>query len=336
MLTLSRPDGCQDIGPDRTRIAIATFSGDRSINPNRTQWPNETDCPVGTQWIQPPQYPQSVAQVGYPSSACACEGGVTCTPSSNQTTCTNLGVQDAGLPVVAWRNSGTTRGSCGTTGGTGTFHDGLPNGVREDLLFSSGNSLDTVLSTIDSNMVLPGGFTWTSAGLELVRTRLFSTATGMRSSAVAVPRVLIVLTDGQATCTSTFVCFQPAQAARALRDDGITVLAVGVGSAIGQAQLESIAGTRQNVFQVTQYSQLPDISNRVDGQSCSACVSLPFELPSTIQISTNEYRCVRVCGVSQSVVVSVESGTVDIYISNSQYGGPRNNTASVVGIQAGS
>jgi len=221
-------------------------------------------------------------------------------------------------------------------GGTGTFHDGLPNGVRVDLLFSSGDTQDAVLSTIDTNMPLPGGFTWTSAGLNLVRTRLFNTATGMRSSAAAVPCVLIVLTDGQASCSNTNICFEPTAAARALRDDGVTVLAVGVGSAVSQSQLVSIAGTSQNVFQVTQYSQLPDISNRVDGQSCSACVSLPFELPSTIQIGLNEYRCVRVCGASQSVLVTVDAGVVDAYISTSQFGGPRNNTASALDIQANS
>jgi hypothetical protein len=280
----------QDIGRDRTRVAITTFSGSRNINPNRTRWPNETDCPVGTQWLRPAAYPEALAQVGHPSSACACEGGVVCTPSSGQTECTNLGARDGGHFIYAYRNSGPIVGGCGTAGGTGTFRSGLPNGgVRNDLFFTGGSTATTVRNAVQT-MTRPGGFTWTRAGIERVHATVFNTSNGMRLLTAAVPRVLVVLTDGQATCLyGPDICFDPTEAAQALRDDGVTILAVGVGSAANTAELNAIAGSPQNVFQVSNFAALPDISAEIEGRSCGACVALPAEVPSTLTLNANEY-----------------------------------------------
>lgn len=278
----------QDIGDNRTRIAITTFSGSRNINPNRTQWPNESDCPVGTQWLQPDIYPEALAQVGHHSSACACEGGVVCTPSSNQTHCTNLGARDGGHYIYAYRNSGSV-GSCGTEGGTGTFQTGLPRGgVRNDLLFSGGVSLNTVRQTIQ-NMTHPGGFTWTRAGIEEVRDTVFAPTNGMRDAQHAIPRVLVVITDGQATCQyRPNICFDPTESSRLLRSDGVTILAVGVGNAANRTELEVIAGNQNNVFQVSSFASLPDISSEIEGRSCGACSMHTVEVPSTLTLVPNE------------------------------------------------
>jgi len=325
----------QDVGSDRTRVAITTFSSSRNINPNRTHWPNETDCPVGSMWLAPSAYPESVSQVGHPSSACVCEGGVTCTPSSNQAECTNLGSRDSNNAFVhAYRNSGV-RGACGTTGGTGTFHDGIPaGGVRNDLTFAGGVTRATVNSAILS-MQRPGGFTWTRAGIEMVRSSIFSTTTGMRSASAAVPRVLVLVTDGQATCLNANACFEPAEAAQALRDDGITVLAVGVGGGLDRQELVEIGGSERNVFQVSNFAQLPDISSEIDGRSCGACATLAVDTISTISLTANEYTCAQLCGEALSVSVTVTTGLVDIYTSPTRFGGPRNFSEAVLGVGPG-
>ena len=323
----------QDIGPNRTRIAIATFASDRSINPNRTAWPTVPDCPAGTWWLQPGLLPAPNDQ-----PLCACAGNSACTPSINQSACDNVGAIDRGLTVYAWINQPLGRGSCGP-GGTGAFDDGIPGGgVRDDLLFMNGDSLTTVLDVINNSMPLTGGFTWTSAGIERMRDRVFNVATGMRSASAAVPRLLVVLTDGQATCKyPPNLCFDPAQSARQLREDGVTILAVGVGSEsqIGNAELESIAGTQANVFRVANFAQLPDLSAQIDGRSCGACIALPVDRNSTISTGIDEYTCAQACGASQSVTVRILSGLADIYTSPSKYGGARNNTASVTGLASG-
>lgn len=84
----------------------------------------------------------------------------------------------------------------------------------------------TILTAIDS-IAYPGGSTATSVGLNNLRTQVFNETAGMRSASLGIPRVAIVITDGQSTSG-----FAPDAEATLLQGTptNAVVIAIGVGN----------------------------------------------------------------------------------------------------------
>lgn len=74
------------------------------------------------------------------------------------------------------------------------------------------------------NMTQPGGGTFTSVGLEHVRTSVFTADGGMRVEP-NVAKVLITLTDGLPNPG-----FEPNEEARLLREIGVNTIAIAIGT----------------------------------------------------------------------------------------------------------
>ena len=92
------------------------------------------------------------------------------------------------------------------------------------------------------NIPYTGGGTYTSSGLNVVRTQLMTSANGLRNLSSGVSRVLIVMTDGVSTGG-----YEPATEAALVRAESVNVFAMGVGQNLDIAQLESIASSPSNV-----------------------------------------------------------------------------------------
>eukprot|EP00111_Clytia_hemisphaerica_P010998 TCONS_00032248-protein len=103
------------------------------------------------------------------------------------------------------------------------------------------------ISTINGR----GRGTNTYAALNMSNLEMFNTENGDRTDKV---NVLIVLTDGQSSGRSQLI-----SESNALRESGVKVLAVGVGSGVGEEELNIIAGNSLNVFNVSDASHLSDI-----------------------------------------------------------------------------
>ena len=106
----------------------------------------------------------------------------------------------------------------------------------------------------------------TADGLTQLRTNVFITENGARTSDVAIPRVAVVITDGQSNVNPD----QTIPAARALREDGVTVYSVGVGGRINLVELKEIASSPENVmllngFDVTEFDGL---RSRITADAC--------------------------------------------------------------------
>ena len=114
-----------------------------------------------------------------------------------------------------------------------------------------------VLAEID-NMRYPGAQRYTGKALDLARTELFE-----KGSRPGIPNVLLVLTDGQSQDSVT----EPAQK---LRDLGVTVFSVGIGTKYVIQELNEMATDpdNQHVF-TANFDAMQTIAQKITGRVCN-------------------------------------------------------------------
>ena len=95
----------------------------------------------------------------------------------------------------------------------------------------------------------PGPSTNTADALDLLRTNAFTPESGVRDPGLAIPRVAIVVTDGQSNINSDQT-IPNAQAAHAAR---VAVFAVGVGGSVDLGELNGIASDLSFVALLTDF-----------------------------------------------------------------------------------
>ena len=91
------------------------------------------------------------------------------------------------------------------------------------------------------------GFTNTGGALEKVRT-------GMFASGRQVPRVIVVVTDGESTDTEKLH-----REAEALKKLGVTIYMVGVGDKINEAELNVVASGPEYIYATRNYDSISKI-----------------------------------------------------------------------------
>lgn len=87
------------------------------------------------------------------------------------------------------------------------------------------SSAESILTAIDG-ITYPRGGTQTARGLDLLRSHVFVEPNGMRPVSEGIPRVVIVVTDGQAASN-------PAPASLALQADPVNALMISMGVGTG-------------------------------------------------------------------------------------------------------
>ncbi|KAK0047864.1 FMRFamide receptor [Biomphalaria pfeifferi] len=107
--------------------------------------------------------------------------------------------------------------------------------------------------------------THTAQALDYARTNSFTAAQGARPNA---GKIAVVITDGNSQNAA-----ETAAAAARLKQSGVTVIAVGVGSSISQTELKAIASGDSNVFNVNNYSVLDAIRAGLVTQACEAATT---------------------------------------------------------------
>ncbi len=99
--------------------------------------------------------------------------------------------------------------------------------------------------------------TYTADALVTLRAEVLTTSAGARDELFAIPRVAVVITDGQSNVNES----QTIPAAQAVRDAGITVFAIGIGGDINMEELNAIASrpgfvTLLSDFDTTEFQSL--------------------------------------------------------------------------------
>eukprot|EP00035_Acanthoeca_spectabilis_P008271 m.151390 g.151390 ORF g.151390 m.151390 type:complete len:1429 (+) comp14291_c0_seq3:433-4719(+) len=168
--------------------------------------------------------------------------------------------------------------------------------ARVQLTFLNGISGSAVRGTLGTSFVQPQGTTNLGLGLETMAMSVFTHTAGMRSSP-AVPRMLIVLTDGHSTdAVST------AGAAAQLRALDVQIVSIGIGNSTDVSELASIAGDTRQLYNVSNFDQL---SQLVDDISTVVCQVNDSDCPSyLVQIGTGSVGTFRNSNPSETHSVS--------------------------------
>ena len=95
-----------------------------------------------------------------------------------------------------------------------------------------------------------GPSTHTADALNLLRVNAFTGEAGARDENLGIPRVAIVVTDGQSNINSSFTIPN----AEAAHEAGIQIFAVGVGGSVNRNELEGIASDPLFVSQLSEFT----------------------------------------------------------------------------------
>ncbi|XP_052231542.1 collagen alpha-1(XII) chain-like [Dreissena polymorpha] len=142
------------------------------------------------------------------------------------------------------------------------------NYPKQEFPLNMYTSRQDVMTGIDS-MHYMGGGTNTADGLKYLREHTITSTAGASPN---VPRIAIVITDGQsANPTAT-----AAEADKA-RQDHIGLLAVGVGNGVSLNELNAIADNPDsaNTFTVNSYDQLDSIAAQIIQRACTVQATAP-------------------------------------------------------------
>uniref|UniRef100_K1PKC1 Collagen alpha-6(VI) chain n=1 Tax=Magallana gigas TaxID=29159 RepID=K1PKC1_MAGGI len=127
---------------------------------------------------------------------------------------------------------------------------------------------------------LPGS-TFTDLGLQFALNESFTTAHGARDA--SVPKILVVLTDGQSTDP-------PATAVMAdqLHRAGIKVITIGIGQNVHKSELTVIATDRNHVFTATDFKSLSTLQTDLQLETCRKCGDKPADIVFVLDASGSE------------------------------------------------
>lgn len=116
----------------------------------------------------------------------------------------------------------------------------------------------------------PGRSTNTGDAINYMAKEMFTASNGARDD---VPRVAVVITDGESTDS-----VKTAKAARAARELGIHLFAIGVGKRFDRQELESIANepAKEYVFTVDNYSALQKILKVFAVKTCQGILYIHY------------------------------------------------------------
>ena len=137
-------------------------------------------------------------------------------------------------------------------------------GGEVKLMFGLDESFDkkTILNKI-SNIPFLRTTTATGDAIKFMVERGFTEASGARPPNLAIPRVGIVLTDGESnTGVDVHV------AAQAARDKSIEMFAFGIGSRINDTELLEIAGSQERKFKIDSFDNVDDARALITQTSC--------------------------------------------------------------------
>lgn len=127
----------------------------------------------------------------------------------------------------------------------------------------------SVLETID-NLPYARGATNTHKALDTVRNSVFTAENGVRLSSKGVPRIVIVITDGQSNSVS-----KTATAAALLHDEGYIVFGIGIKGA-QLSELSDIASDEAYVYYISSFSQaqLQSLQVSISQRACIGKVTV--------------------------------------------------------------
>lgn len=122
--------------------------------------------------------------------------------------------------------------------------------AQTEIRFTSKQTADAIKPSV-LNITYQGRGTYIDRGLNKTHMDLFSAQGGMRTN---VPHILLVITDGQSN--SGELKTKTRQQAQYLKDDGIVIFALGIGSGIEMTELKAMVSMEHYVFLFSSVRQM--------------------------------------------------------------------------------
>lgn len=138
--------------------------------------------------------------------------------------------------------------------------------VEHSIKLKDYTDLNSFNAAVDA-IPLMGSYTRIDKALRLTQAEMFLEANGARAG---LTKILILLTDGSQTATND--AEDPAAIAAELRNAGINLIVVGMGAGVNPAELEKIAGGKDNMLSATSFKDLLN-ADFVKNVQSKACVS---------------------------------------------------------------
>ena len=196
-------------------------------------------------------------------------------------------------------------GKDGTRFGLSTFS----SSYKSQFYLSTYTNQSDYLSAI-SRVSYAGGSTFLGEALEEILSDQFTKERGLRPEVDGVPRILIVLTDGQSHDNVSIP-------AKNVRDENIVVYAIGIGG-YNLGQLEDIATSESHVYTLSTFTDLEIFISTLTASTCYE--PLPASLNETIITNvaedTYQYFSYKVKPSSNLKINVVDlSGSTIVYVS---------------------
>ncbi|XP_078655708.1 collagen alpha-1(XII) chain-like [Branchiostoma floridae x Branchiostoma belcheri] len=158
-----------------------------------------------------------------------------------------------------------------------------------------------------------GLFTHAGEALQYITTHSFTVENGAREVGKGVPKVSILLTDGQSGDYHDVTVWS--QRAREL---GVTVFPIGVTNDVDQEELETMAGPAGKVFKVRRFRDLEKIVTDMEESLCRAVAAVPVGTPVTADLDKDAVRHLSliVPDVGMTFKLTLNRGQVAIYGSS--------------------
>ncbi|KAL3875024.1 hypothetical protein ACJMK2_037965 [Sinanodonta woodiana] len=131
---------------------------------------------------------------------------------------------------------------------------------KNEFYLNTYTTKSTLLSQIQ-RVAYMNGQTYTDQGLEFARSNSFTPVHGDRRDA---QNYLIILTDGASANPSNTLA-----AAQHLKQQGIRIIAIGIGNNINRNELYGIASDSNHVFTVTSFTALQQIREEIKQAACA-------------------------------------------------------------------
>ncbi|RUS71914.1 hypothetical protein EGW08_020327, partial [Elysia chlorotica] len=136
--------------------------------------------------------------------------------------------------------------------------------IHIEFYLNETSSINDLLGKI-SNIRFYGGTTMTHLAFETVRTQVLTPENGGRLGAADT---VILLTDGRSVVPT-----ETRAEAQKLKDMGVNIITIGVGTSVDTVELEAVATDVQHAFSVINFDALKSIELELVQTACAACTT---------------------------------------------------------------
>ncbi len=149
-----------------------------------------------------------------------------------------------------------------------------------------GTDPQTVLNAI-RNMPYKQGYTYTNLALEMANEQILNESLGMRPLKEGVPKVVMVITDGEST--------EPDQTlieAKKIKDRGYNIISVGIGNT-NINELNGIATSLSDVYYVSDFNKVLQIISSLSRTACQQPAEIPSKIEIVSKVEKDSYKYFR-------------------------------------------